>query len=172
MYAILEKLERIEAKLSANPQYRSAQTSHHSSFEPLNFEYLDNLYKFMPGDNKFKVRGRNKINESWDYGTASIDTEGFLNIEYESGDREKFQTTPLEFNKSLIEIDRDTFIISLGLYRDPNMDGDYSYLGTDQKALAGYVAFLPIFAQNYPIDQLISDFHLASVGVLWKKENS
>tara|TARA_B100001769_G_scaffold272556_1_gene267214 strand:+ start:729 stop:1238 length:510 start_codon:yes stop_codon:yes gene_type:complete len=166
MYAILEKLERIEAKLSANPQYRNAQTSDDSSFEPLNFQYLDHLYKFMPGNNKFKVRGRNEINESWDYGTASIDPEGFLNIEYESGEREQFQTTPLKFNKLLIEIDRYTFIRSLGLYNDPKMDGDYSYLGTDQEALAGYVAFLPIFAQNYPIDQLIAEFHLASAGLV------
>lgn len=165
MFAVLKRLERIEANLSHKLQYRSAQSSH-DSFEPLVFTQLDFLYKFIPTSNQFNVRGRDTINEDWDYGTASIDTNGFLNIEYKSGQKEKFQTTPLKFNKSLIEIERHSFIRSLGLYNDPGMDGDYSFLRTDEGAIASYVAFLPILAQNSSIDHLISEFKLASSGLV------
>ena len=128
------------------------------------FEQLDYLY--IPRSNIFTVRGRNRINEAWDYGTASIDIKGFLNITYESGEKESHQTTPLSFHKALIEIDRDSFIRCLGLYQDSGSDGDYSFLGADEQSLKNYVVFLPILAHNFPKDQLISEFQRASSGLI------
>lgn len=167
MFTIIEKLNRIEHAIQNPPQkYRGIN----SSFEPLIFEQsdLDYLYLYIPSSNKFTVRGRDYVNEDWDYGTASIDTKGFLNITYKSGEKEKYQTTPLKFHRSLIEIDRYSFIRCLGLYQDPGSDGDYSFLGADEKyrTLINYVVFLPIFAQNFPKEQLISEFQLASSGLI------
>lgn len=165
MYSITEKLNRIEHMIQNSQQeYRGG-----SSFEPLIFEQLDNLYLYIPRSTQFTVRGRDRINEDWEYGTASIDTKGFIHITYdETGEKEKFQTTPLKFHRSLIEIDKHSFIRCLKLYQDPMSNGDYSFLGADEKyrALINYVVFLPIFAQNFPKDQLISEFQLASSGLM------
>ena len=106
------------------------------------------------------------MSEDWEYGTGSIDNKGFFNITYGSGETVEFQTTSID--KSLFEIDRYSFIRCLGLYLDPGSDGDYSFLGSDERYrdLINYVVFLPIFAQNFPRDQLISEFHLASNGLM------
>ena len=130
-------------------------------FTPLKFKAGD---IFVESAGQFYVRGRNNVTSSWDYGLAFIDAFKMIHIMYRSGEKETFQMNPLGFSQHLIEIDRDSFIKSLGLYNDPGTDGDYSFLQSPNE-LARYCTSLAIYLQNHSKERCLAEIQMAYDGI-------